>query len=333
LNIKNELSKLKSALIIHHWDTDGIASASLLKDAMPKARVQNIVPKIGTYQLTERVLTEASKDWDAIIVADIRLPDSDFEKLTKLAHERIILFDHHVGSDLPGIHSVRDDFPPRSRFPATSWMVKQALELPTGLRPVLGVVGDKGHLDFEMPDERKEVDRFLSENRMNAEVLVRICDLLDSNARVGDEKLVEEAVVYTSRVGDDTTALLDNQAWNRNARILEQEIDQQMSRKDEMHDGIAVKQFHSKFDIVSAIARKMAWSGKYRIAVALNSGFLLDRDQLYVRKGTGSLDSERIIRLAHEHGYSAGGKDEVVGAVLPRNESQEFLQQVLTMVS
>ena len=332
MSLKQDLANYKTALIIHHWDTDGIVSASLLTDNLPNARVQNTVPRIGAYQLTDSIFVEASKGWEAIIVADIRLPDSDFEKLVSIGNGHVILYDHHLGRELPGVFSVKDSalLAGGIAFPSTSWLVKESLGLPISLRSLLGIVGDKGRLELPDPKTRHEVEDYLRELKLDEPTLAQISDLLDSSARIGDKMLVEDAVNQLSKSAEDPYVLLRNEVWQRNAAILNEEIETQMLVRDELKDGIAVKRFHSKFDIVSAVARKMAWSGKYRAAVALNSGFLQDRDQLYVRKGTGSLDSKAIIRLAHDNGYSAGGKDEVVGTVLPKAESQWFLEQVLT---
>ena len=335
MNLKRDLADLKRVLIIHHWDTDGICSASLLKDVLSSATVVNRTPEIGRYRLSKTILSEASQNWDAIIVADIRLPDLDFEKLTNNSNRRIILFDHHIGGTPDGVFSVKETFldATEADFPSTSWMVKESLQLPMSVRSILGIIGDKGHLELSDPLVEKDVRRFLSERRLDEETLQKVSDLLDSNARVGDESLVEKAVSQLSENGENVQAILEDPIWTRNARDLDREIDRTMEAGNELHKGIAVKRFHSKFDIVSTVARRMARSGNYRAVVALNSGFLDDRDQLYVRKGRGSIDSKAIIGMAHKHGFSAGGKEEVVGTVLPKDETQIFLREILSAMA
>ncbi len=325
---------MKRVLIIHHWDTDGICSASLLRDELRQADVFNLVPTIGTYQISERILGEAAGDWDAIIIADIKLPHKDFRTLREVTAASILLFDHHMGETPDGVANLRsasEEIGPASH-PSTTWLVKELLQLPISLRSLLGIVGDRGFMELSGGPAREDAMQFLSRLGLDERVLLKMTDLLDSNARVGEVSLVEEAVVELSKMGEDPKAILSHPIWTRNAEILEQEITRQMEMEDpsEWRDGVVVRELNSKFDIVSAVARKSAWSGKCRIAVAVNAGFLPDQAQIYVRRGTGWIDAPAIMRMAHERGYSAGGKEEVVGVVVPKDEAGIFLQELLS---
>jgi len=331
LSLREHVSHFSRVLLIHHWDTDGICSASLIKDSLPNSTVVNRVPRIGNYKLSGEILNDASKDFDAIIVADIRLPDSDFQQLVSSTSGEVILFDHHLGETPQGVLAVSNKFRAGGNVsqPSTSWLVKKSLALPVGLRALLGVVGDKGQLEFSDSNDEKDARDYLAQKKLDERDLDTISELIDSNARLGDTSGVEGTVSVVSKYGEDSEGLLNNEEWARNAKTLDREIEAQMSVKEEMRRQIAIRRIHSKFDIVSAVARKMAWSGEHKAAVVINSGFLSEHDQLYVRKGTGPIDSRAIIKIAHERGYSAGGKDEVVGVVIPKGETTDFLQEVL----
>ncbi len=72
-----------SGLLIHHWDTDGICSARLLLEKLPKDIV-NKTPVLGNYFLTEEELT-AYSSYDYVIVVDMALPEENILRLAKHA--------------------------------------------------------------------------------------------------------------------------------------------------------------------------------------------------------------------------------------------------------
>ncbi len=328
-------SGVRRALIIHHWDADGVCSASLLRDTLANVDVSNLVPRIGVYRITERILDEAAGDWDTIIVADLRLAEEDFRALRNAARCNIVLFDHHFGNTPEGVvgFGFRSPTFDPDGFPSTTWMVKELLHLPTGLRCLLGIVGDKGTLELPKLGQRKDIAGFLSRARIDQEVLGEMVEILNSSARVGDESLVEQAVMELSRIGEDPKAVLNHPLWRRNAGIVEKELVCQLAGEGKRHNGVVVKEFRSEFDIVSAVARRMAWAKRDSIVVAVNSGFLEEHDQVYVRSGIGSMDVRAIIKMAHSRGYSAGGKEEVVGIVVPKAESKDFLRDILSRIT
>ena len=335
MNARDLLSGMKRVLLIHHWDTDGICSASLLRDELKDAYVSNRVPRIGTYRISQRILNKATHEWDAIIVVDIRLPDNEFKILQEVASCEVMLLDHHIGKTPAGVVRLQseDEEPLCSVWPSTSWLVKESLGLPPNLRSILGLVGDKGSIELPDGPKRDEVMHFLSGKGLDERSLCKITDLLDSNYRAGDETLVELAVGEMSKIGENAKAMLTHPLWTRNTETLEDEIGRQLERPGEPKNGMVVKKFDSRFDIVSAVGRKLAWSDKWRVVVAVNTGFLSEQDQVYIRRGTGIIDAPAIIQMAKDRGYSAGGKDEVVGVVVPKNEAGEYLDELVAKLA
>ncbi|MEM2144381.1 MAG: hypothetical protein QW279_03400, partial [Candidatus Jordarchaeaceae archaeon] len=75
--------------------------------------------------------------------------------------------------------------------------------------------------------------------------------------------------------------------------------------------------------------KRLAWKNKDCIVVIVNRGWHKDRDQLYVRSVKNLFDSNKLINFANGLGYSAGGKKEVFAAVVPKEGTEKFLEQVL----
>ena len=76
-------------MIIHHWDTDGICSAALLKTVK---RDELFVPE--NFFLTEEeknYIEKRNPEW--IYLVDIALPDKDINFLESISD--LYIFDHH----------------------------------------------------------------------------------------------------------------------------------------------------------------------------------------------------------------------------------------------
>ncbi len=127
-------------LLIHHWDTDGICSARLLLEKLPKDIV-NKTPVLGNYFLTDEELT-AYSSYDFVIIADMALPEENILRLAKQA--KILIFDHHLQPPIPGVfhqNPIGQGKDPLL-YPSASWIVNDFLGNPVNLFALLGIVGD-----------------------------------------------------------------------------------------------------------------------------------------------------------------------------------------------
>lgn len=79
-------------LIIHHWDTDGICSASLILEAVDNS--ENITLPPGIFKFDERIWN-AVKEAERVYVVDVNLP-SEVERIEK----PVVFLDHHIQSKI-----------------------------------------------------------------------------------------------------------------------------------------------------------------------------------------------------------------------------------------
>ena len=94
-------------------------------------------------------------------------------------------------------------------------------------------------------------------------------------------------------------------------------------------DGIILKRISTPYNIISAITRKIAWSsGKNTVVV--NTGFFKDMDQVYVR---GKKDAGPLIKRGKELGFKCGGKKEVLGAIVPKDQTDSYVDEILKFLS
>ncbi len=316
-------------LLIHHWDTDGICSASLLLDFFGKDKIKNITPTIGNYYLTDSEIDKIKKEgYDFIIIADISIPEENILKLKKRTKAEIFIFDHHLQEEIKEVFHynpiIKGEKP--KRYPSSTCVINEYLKNPLNLLAILGAIGDIGEKIKNNEYIFPEIEAYLEKTGIKFENLLDIVDLIDSNYKVGKKENVEKAVFFLLKNKNSPNKILENEEWNENLNNLKEEIEKNIEITPAYEDdGIVLKKFHSKYNIISTITRDLAWS-KGKIAIVMNKGFFEDEDQIYIRNGK---NLEEILEKARERGYSAGGKKEVIGIVLPKEETEAFLSKIL----
>jgi single-stranded DNA-specific DHH superfamily exonuclease len=314
-------------LLIHHWDTDGLCSAALLLDHLADHTIDTMTPYIGHYYLTEEEMQHYSS-YDYIIIVDMSLPESQIFRLAENIHE-VLIFDHHVGRHLENIfhHNpiILGEDP--EKYPATSWIVNEFLNNPINLLSLLGVVGDHEHTIVQNSAFYSTILTFCQDNHCTFEEMQRAVNLLDSNYKINDKKAVEQ-VPHLLRKCHSLKEILSQTQWQDNLQHLEKEIDRQLSIPFEDKEGVIVTTLDTPLNIISTIARRLAWQHQKPVVV-INTGFFKDQDQVYVRSLT---DLEPLIQRGRSLGFHCGGKKEVVGAVLPKQITPVFIKEIMTFL-
>jgi len=318
------LDNLKGkGILIHHWDTDGICSARLLLDYLKDKDIVNKTPQLGNYYLTEEELEDYSK-YDFVIVVDMALTEDNIKRLAR--NSKVMIFDHHLGKVYENIlhHNpvIKGENP--DDYPSASWIVNDYLGNDINLFAILGIVGDHEQKIKNNKKFIKIIDDFCKENNLTFDLLHQMMYLLDTNYKLGDKRFVEEAPHFLLKNGSPQD-ILNNTQWNENLTKLNEEMTKQLNIPDEEINDIILKRINTPYNIISAITRKLAWStGKNTVVV--NSGFHSDMDQIYVR---GKKNAEPMIMRGKSLGFKCGGKKEVLGAVVPKDKSESFVEEIL----
>lgn len=314
-------------LLIYHWDTDGICSARLLLEHLSDKNIVNKTPELGNYFLTENELNEYS-DYDFVIIADMSLPKDNVLKLAKNA--KVLIFDHHLGQEIKEVFHqnpvIKGENP--DEYPSTSWIINRHLDNPENLFALLGVVGD-----YEQKIKNNQllytaITNFCNENNLTFDDMLKMVYLLDSNYKIGDKKAVEIAprllLNYTS-----ANEILENTQWNKNLTKLNEEITKQLEQASDEINGTILKKINTQYNIISTITRKVAWeSGKNTLVI--NTGFFEDMDQVYVRSNK---NAEPMIKRGKDLGFKCGGKKEVLGAIVPKDKTDSFVEEIMEFLT
>lgn len=310
-------------LIIHHWDTDGICSACLLMKHLSNKNIVNKTPELGNYYLTEEELDDYSK-YDFVIIADMNFPEENILRLAKKA--KVTIFDHHLGKLIKEVfhHNpvIKGENP--DEWPSASWIINSFLDNDINLFALLGIVGDHEQKIENNKPFYKIITDFCNRNNLNFDSMLKMIYLLDSNYKLGDKKAVEEAP-HLLLINDSPAYILDNEKWNKNLKKLDKVINKQLEKPGKLINGIIFKKINTSYNIISTITRKIAWERGKNTIVA-NTGFFKDKDQIYMRS---SKNTEPMILRGKSLGFKCGGKEEVLGAVVPKDKTDSFVQELL----
>jgi single-stranded DNA-specific DHH superfamily exonuclease len=313
-------------LLIHHWDTDGICSARLLLEKLPKTIV-NTTPVLGQYFLSEEEM-QSFASFDYIIIVDMALPEDNIRQLAKKS--KILIFDHHLQHIIPGVfhHNPIAEGKNPLIYPSASWIVNEFLGNTINLFALLGIVGDHEKRIQTNTDFNSKITEFCLKEHISFNDLLLMVSLLDSSYKVGDHTAVEAAPCLLLDYSDGQM-ILQNEQWNKNLVLIEQEIAKYVNGVYGERHGIQFKQIHTRYNIISTVTRRIAWgSGKDTIVV--NTGFFKDKDQIYVRSRK---NLQPLIQRGKQLGYRCGGKAEVLGAVVPKEKTDSFVQEIAGFLS
>ncbi|AEK73255.1 hypothetical protein GQS_06785 [Thermococcus sp. 4557] len=301
-------------LIVHHWDTDGIASAALLVRALSLEEFTNMTAQIGEFSFDERI-------WGAIERAE-RLYVLDFNVPEEVEKVRVptLFIDHHTQPRIknPLVEQVNPSLE-EEYWPANSLVVSEHFGI-WNAWSALGVVGDIGEKAFGL----ERVRELLGKGGISREEALRLVELIDSNYIAVDREAVEEAVGVL--LSHPLKELLEYEPWVKKAEAIRDAIEGAVSNAGE-RNGFAIVHFESPFNIISKVARKLVWELGYRGAAVVNENFH-GKAQVYFRisgKEAERINMAEVIERVRALGTNAGGKREVLGCVCERDKIEDVL--------
>ncbi len=313
---------MASRLLLHHWDTDGICSAAMLYTGSEDVRT----PTIGNYALTmEEVQDIKENDYDDIVLVDLALHAESLQTLAAMTD--VTVYDHHRTEEVPGVtyHNPIMAGESEEAYPSASVVVAEALDMEESLLALLGAVGDWEERLKDIPFYRR-VEAFMQQSDLTFEELHRMTRLVDANYTTGSRAAVQQAVVDIAGADDVASFILGNEDWRRKRKSIRQEIQAALDAPAEQLGPVTVKRLDSSYNIISTVTRQM-WDGDSYVMV-VNRGFFERECQLYAR---GS-DCRPLIERAKQHGYVAGGKRHVLGAIVPHNEIDMFTEEIIDII-
>jgi hypothetical protein len=327
--------------VVHHWDADGIASAALVVEEVrrvsPEARVLNRSPTIGRWALEEGEVSDL-RLWapDLLVIVDLAVRDDDLDAiLDGLPGVPALMVDHHRAEvpehpRLGYINPVAQGLP-ETDYPSCSWVLGGMLGRDMDLLTVLGIFGDRGRGMVDEPVWGR-MQEFLAGSEMDWDDMHLLVDLVDSSAKRLDRPAVDAAVGHLLAGWRDPRGLLELSEWLEGNAEVERALARELERGPEtITDGTLVKTIDTPYLVISTAARRLLRTREEEVVVVVNLGYSEEEAQVYVRR-SGELDLAPLIPVMRGRGYSAGGKGEVLGVILPQEDVDWLLCSVLDYV-
>ena len=253
-------------------------------------------------------------------------PEDNILKLAKKS--KILIFDHHLGKEIKQVfhHNpiIKGENP--DKHPSASWIINTYLNNPINIYAILGIIGDHEQKIKNNPVFYKIITDFCKENHLTFNDLLKMVYLIDTNYKIGDKKAVEEAPKKLLTI-DSPDDILNNEKWNKNLEKLNKEIQKILDQPhEEINNAIVFKKINTPYNIISTITRKIAWNtGKNTLII--NTGFFNNMDQIYTRSNNKNM--ELMIKRGKELGFKCGGKKEVLGAIVPKEKTDDFVIELI----
>ena len=314
-------------LLIHHWDTDGLCSAALLLDYFGRDDVDTWTPLLGTFYLLPEHI-EMAQGYDHVVACDMALPADNIKAIAEKT--RVTVIDHHHQDPIEEIEHINPVAYGASgeEYPSNTWVIKEHLGLPLSLKIILGYIGDREQKIMNNPPFWKQTQEYLEGEGVAFDDLLELVYRIDSSYKVGEREAVMLAPQQL-REYETREDILANKEWAENLRKLEEKLEKVLSEPPEVVDGVQVKRLDTPYAIISQVTRKLAW-GTGKDTVVVNTGFFSDQDQLYSRSNI--VDMHSLIERAKKYGYNAGGKKDVIGAIIPKTDTERFLAETIEYI-
>ena len=303
-------------MIIHHWDTDGITSAAMYIKIYGEDKL--FTPKIGNFYLNKEDFRKV-KSFHKIVILDMNLPDAQ-----KLCDHELYIYDHHRANKVECAKEHYNPYLWGKHYPSCTTVLMERFSYEPDYLVALGILGDKGP-DARRIKEWKIVEKVMDEEKLTLNDLMLVVELLDSSFKMNKRR---EVVKNVHLVLQGIKNVLDDNKLHNNLEFISKEIEAWKQRA-ENHDKYAYLEMKSPYMIISAVTRRIAWSTN-KPAMVINHKD--DRDEFYIRFPNNEYSALPLIEMAKKMGYNAGGKNEVMGAILPSGKGKEFTGKVLEVL-
>ncbi len=322
--------------IIFHWDSDGIASASILKELLSRHKVQLdfIVPKIGYYDVNAIDMSKINAfKPDLIVVLDYALKAGDLEILEQSTGVPVLLVDHHVNilPAKPLYYNPVAAGQPQIMYPSTTWVLRELLQLSLDLKILLGVAGDRGIKAKDTP-AWMQIEYYIRRLNWNWKNIVRLAEIVDSLYRSGDIEGIKKAIDKLLDYNNDLERALRDNEWNNKYKLVERELNryEEIKPTEIIGDKILVFKVESKYYIASAITRRLALKNQDKIVIVAFKH--LGEGPCHVYARSWKYDLIDVISSLSLKGYNIGGKNEVAAITIECGKLEQALKDMIEAV-
>lgn len=311
-------------VVIHHWDTDGIVSAAILRNYFrkeyPAIHLDVFMPTITNYYLTaDQYDYLQAQGYEFIVTCDLNFPSDTVQGLAQRWPGQVYFFDHHHH---PAPHLNVHYF--NLEHPACASHIAQRLELPYDLLPVIAMVGDREEGIQQDKLYYPAVQAVMAEHGLTFSQLLEARRLIDSNYIVDDYDGIVETIQLLQ---DDPLSVFTDTRLRDNLTQIDAELARLVELSPQtLSDTVRYWEIETHFNMLSHVTR--ALSRQYADQIIFTRQLKNNQYTCYIRKRTAPFDARQLIAYAHELGLNSGGKEEVAGVIIPSDRLDEVFPKL-----
>lgn len=311
-----DLQGLTKGVVIHHWDTDGIVSAALLRNyfrqQFPDKQLELFMPTVTNYYLTDDQYDYLQQQgYQFVLTCDLNFPSSTVQALASRWPGQVYFFDHHHH---PAPHANVHYY--NTEHPACASHIAERLGWPYDLLPVIAMVGDREEGIQQDKTYYPAVQAVMAQHSLTFSQLLEARRLIDSNYIVDDYAGIIETIRLLQ---DDPLAIFSDTHLRANLTKIDQTIAGLIEQAPtKLSDHVWFWEISTPYNILSHVTR--ALSRQYPEVVIFTRQLKNSQYTCYARKRQASFDARQFIAYAHELGLNSGGKAEVAGVIIPSDQ-------------
>ncbi len=299
-------------LVIHHWDADGIGSA-VLWTRVKGGSFQYFTPEIGNYFLGKRDRTEIEeKGADSLVLLDMSLPEEDLLYLNSLGPLTVV--DHHHGRRVDGVRIINPTLEGREA-PSNTRVLTEMFSLPHNDMEYLGLYGDNG---FKLKEGHPLLEEMRAFYREKFGDFLRAVKVVDLQYKTGDRERVYGVVRYL--LENPLLSVVEKKEFSQVESLVEEEIEGEL-KKVRVFPDLNFLFTPTRFRIVSDLTRNLF--ARFPESINMVVGYQGEFYNFYLR--TSLEDLSPLVRRAKSLGFYAGGKKDVIGAVVERERVGDYI--------
>lgn len=344
----NSLKTKKNALIIHHWDADGISSAALIIDFLKInfwEGIYNAIPEIGTYRIVhkenykfiEKNITIRPLEYDVCFILDYSVPKEDIINLKASLNCPIIVYDHHLRDPVneENIHYYNPiaSGDKGSNWPSCTMVIMKHLELGMNNLVILGIAGDLEGRFLKGGLERfPEVKNYLANIKAEYTDFVLAKDLIDIHYKTNNRDILEILPWEVLKLKGEPEDILSKHEWSEKQKEHDRELKGYLAETpdDTLNKVMEIYNINTKNNIISTLTRRLAEKSEFNFVMVVNKGLFEKKSQIYIRCTSFPWKKNIALfkELAASSGAEVGGKEEVAGIIIDNAKIEDFLLKV-----
>ncbi|AFZ70394.1 single-stranded DNA-specific exonuclease [Caldisphaera lagunensis DSM 15908] len=334
-------------LIIHHWDADGVISATTLASYIGQGIDFESPP--FRYSLDKNyleLLSLRSENHDVVIIVDLNLPSKALMEISVSTNKPVISIDHHTTNDIPKSLSIVYYNPAKNGDPEGLWpSAAHVIALLTGTYdPLLISTSIIGDLDNEAKNNRI-FKKYMDEIGLDPENDFNIpkeCAMQVWGAEaLGKIDIIKNLPTVLAYGGiDPCAALMRDPVLTMLKNEAEEELSNLISKADaqleKVFDYFYAVLINGNGRLISKISRTLA--SKYPDKLIM-IGYLAKSTNdasIYIRTKRNDINFSAISEKIKKLGYQVGGKNQannnVIGVEIKPESLNEAYNNIVEVI-